>query len=213
MESVNPKTGEVTVPKRPIRRAEEPTGTTVMNPEPEIVDERSIIKTQEKTNVQKYDKDIAKAANNIFPDYNDPKIAADQIVDSYVQMKFGLDDASSLPSEEQMKLYNQAYNYVMDYNRGAFKLTAPVTSKEIDLEKEMNIVLNQYDKSMFMKDQQGMVDVANPENVRKMALLLKRDHPELYKRIEGLGSQLNEIENFDVTGRKPNADGGIAGLL
>jgi hypothetical protein len=213
MESVNPKTGEVTVPKRPIRRAEEPTGTTVMDPEPEIVDERSITKTQEKTNVQKYDKDIAKAANNIFPDYNDPKIAADQIVDSYAQIKFGLEDASSLSSEEQMKLYNQAYNYVMDYNRGAFKLTAPVTSKEVDLEKEMNMVLNQYDKSMFIKDQQGMVDVSNPENVKRMALLLKENHPELYKRLEGLGSQLDEIENFDVTGRKPNADGGIAGLL
>ena len=171
MESINPKTGEVTVPKKPIKRAEEPTGTTVMDAEPETIDERSIPKTQEKTNVQKYDKDIAKAANNIFPDYNDPKIAADQIVDSYAQMKFGLEDASSLSSEEQMKLYNQAYNYVMDYNRGAFKLTAPVTSKEIDLEKEMNMVLNQYDKSMFIKDQQGMVDVSNPENVKRMAFL------------------------------------------
>jgi hypothetical protein len=36
MESVNPKTGEVTVPKKPIRRAEEPTGVTVMDPEPII---------------------------------------------------------------------------------------------------------------------------------------------------------------------------------
>ena len=160
----------------------------------ETVDERSITKIQEKTDVQKYDKDIAKAANNIFPDYNDPKIAADQIVDSCAQIKFGLEDASSLSSEEQMKLYNQAYNYVMDYNRGAFKLTAPVTSKEIDLEKEMNMVLNQYDKSMFIKDQQGMVDVSNPENVKRMALLLKENHPELYKRLEGLGSQLDEME-------------------
>jgi hypothetical protein len=46
MESVNPKTGEVTVPKKPIRRAEEPTGVTVMDPEPDIIDERSIKKTK-----------------------------------------------------------------------------------------------------------------------------------------------------------------------
>jgi hypothetical protein len=46
MESVDPKTGEVTIPKKPIRRAEEPTGTTVMDPEPEIVDERSITKNK-----------------------------------------------------------------------------------------------------------------------------------------------------------------------
>jgi hypothetical protein len=46
MESVNPKTGEVTIPKKPIRRAEEPTGVTVMDVEPEIVDERAIKKTK-----------------------------------------------------------------------------------------------------------------------------------------------------------------------
>jgi len=48
MESVDPKTGEVTVPKRPIRRAEEPTGMTTMDPEPEIVDERSVPGVKEK---------------------------------------------------------------------------------------------------------------------------------------------------------------------
>jgi hypothetical protein len=34
MESVNLQTGEVTVPKEPIKRAEEPTGVTVMDQEP-----------------------------------------------------------------------------------------------------------------------------------------------------------------------------------
>jgi hypothetical protein len=42
MESVNPKTGEVTIPKKPIRRAEEPTGVTVMDAEPETIDEKAI---------------------------------------------------------------------------------------------------------------------------------------------------------------------------
>jgi hypothetical protein len=49
MESVNPKTGEVTVPKKPIRKAEEPTGMTTMDPEPDIVDEKSITKTKQQT--------------------------------------------------------------------------------------------------------------------------------------------------------------------
>jgi hypothetical protein len=57
-----------------------------------------------------------------------------------------------------------------------------------------------------------MVDVTNPENVQKMALLLKKDHPELYRRLEG-GAQTNVLEEFDITGREPNANGGIAGLL
>jgi hypothetical protein len=46
MESVDPKTGEVTVPKKPIKRAEEPTGVTVMDPEPNIIDEKSITKNK-----------------------------------------------------------------------------------------------------------------------------------------------------------------------
>jgi hypothetical protein len=85
-------------------------------------------------------------------------------------------------------------------------------TKGMSLEEEMNMVLNQYDKSMFIKNEQGMVDVTNPENVQKMALLLKRDFPELYRRLEG-GAQTNVLEEFDVTGRKPNASGGLNYLM
>jgi hypothetical protein len=81
-------------------------------------------------------------------------------------------------------------------------------TKGMSLEDEMNKVLNQYDKSMFVKNEQGMVDVTNPENVQKMALLLKKDHPELYKKLEE-GMPINTLEDFDVTGRKPNAKGGL----
>ena len=81
-------------------------------------------------------------------------------------------------------------------------------TKGMSLEDEMNKVLNQYDKSMFVKNEQGMVDVTNPENVQKMALLLKRDHPEIYKKLEE-GMPINTLEDFDVTGRKPNAKGGL----
>jgi len=237
MESVDPKTGEVTVPKKPIRKAEEPTGMTTMDPEPEIIDERSITKTKNKTS-QRYDQGMIKAANNIFPDYDDPKIAADQIAESYAQMKLGK-NYEDLTSQEQNKIYSQAYDYVMDRKRGkAYKQGDPITeenfentpfapdlsgleearrmTKGMSLEDEMNMVLNQYDKSMFIKNEQGKVDVTNSQNVERMALLLKKDHPELYNRIFNLTDDLNQKEilsDFDVTGRKPNAKGGIAGLL
>jgi len=237
MESVDPKTGEVTIPKKPIRKAEEPTGMTTMDPEPEIIDERSITKTKKKTS-QRYDQGMIKAANNIFPDYDDPKIAADQIAESYAQMKLGK-NYEDLTSQEQNKIYSQAYDYVMDRKRGkAYKQGDPITeenfgntpfapdlsgleearrmTKGMSLEDEMNMVLNQYDKSMFVKNEQGMVDVTNSQNVERMALLLKKDHPELYNRIFNLTDDLNQKEilsDFDVTGRKPNAKGGIAGLL
>jgi len=87
-------------------------------------------------------------------------------------------------------------------------------TKGMNLEEEMNMVLNQYDKSMFVKNEQGIVDVTNPENVQKMALLLKRDHPELYRRLEmEIGNQNNILEDFNITGRKPNASGGLNYLM
>jgi hypothetical protein len=87
---------------------------------------------------------------------------------------------------------------------------------EQDLENEMNRVLNQYDKSMFIKDEQGMVDVSNSANAEKMALLLKRDHPEIYNKIFKLTEDINQkqvLDEFDISGREPNSKGGIAGLI
>ena len=80
----------------------------------------------------------------------------------------------------------------------------------------MNRVLNQYDKSMFIKNEQGLVDVTNEQNQKMMAELLRRDHPELYNQIYNLGEDLSQkqiLDEFDITGREPNAKGGIAGLL
>jgi hypothetical protein len=244
MESVNPKTGEVTIPKKPIRRAEEPTGMTTMDVEPEIVDERSIKKTKSIMTIDDLKtkhKDAFEAHDQIFNvDIND-KIAPDMIAESMAETRGK--DYFSLSQEEQSNLYKKALAYVDDVrmtkrqNKSLYVKGDAITeenfgntpfapsqetldnlkkaremTKGMSLEEEMNMVLNQYDKSMFIKNEQGMVDVTNPENVQKMALLLKKDHPELYRRLEG-GAQTNVLEEFDITGREPNANGGIAGLL
>ena len=153
-------------------------------------------------------KDAAKAADEIFPDYNQPKTAASSLAEVMAEQKYGkvFDDISG---DKQQELYEEAYNYITSINK--LPKQSPAIIPEQVLEAEMNRVLNQYDKSMFIKNEQGMVDVTNPENVQKMALLLKRDHPELYKRLQE-GSQIDELENFDITGRKPNATGGRVGF-
>jgi hypothetical protein len=212
MEVMNPKTGEVTTPKNPIMTVED---------------------------LQFKHKDAFKAHDQIFNvDIND-KIAPDMIAESMAEMKGK--DYFSLSQKEQSNLYKKALAYVDDVrmtkkqNKSLYVKGDAITeenfgntpfapsqetldnlkkaremTKGMSLEEEMNMVLNQYDKSMFIKNDQGMVDVANPENVRKMALLLKRDHPELYRRLEG-GAQTNILEDFDVTGREPNANGGRIG--
>ena len=186
METVNPKTGEVTVPKKPIRRAEEPTGMTTMDPEPEIVDEKSIPKPKKKI-TQRYNQDIIKAADEIYPSYDDPKIAADQIVDSYAQMKFGLEDQYGLSNKQRMDLYTQAYDYVMDYNRGALRKTAGES-----------------------------INISDPKTAEAFTNFARENDPEGFKKIQKIVDDINNknaLEEFDPTGRKPNAKGGPAGGL
>ena len=186
MESVNPKTGEVTVPKKPIRRAEEPTGITTMDSEPEIVDEKLVSKTKKKT-TQRYDQDIIKAADEIYPSYDDPKIAADQIVDSYAQMKFGLEDQYGLSDKQRMDLYTQAYDYVMDYNRGIIGKTAGES-----------------------------INISDPKTAEAFTNFARENDPEGFKKIQKIVDDINNknaLEEFDPTGRKPNAKGGPAGGL
>jgi hypothetical protein len=186
METVNPKTGEVTVPKKPIRRAEEPTGMTTMDPEPEIVDEKSIPKPKKKI-TQRYNQDIIKAADEIYPSYDDPKIAADQIVDSYAQMKYGLEDQYGLSNKERMDLYTQAYDYVMDYNRGALRKTAGES-----------------------------INISDPKTAEAFTNFARENDPEGFKKIQKIVDDINNknaLEEFDIKNREPNANGGIAGLL
>jgi hypothetical protein len=115
MESVNQKTGEVTIPKKPIRRAEEPTGITVMDPEPDIIDERSIKKTKSimtTDDLKIKHKDAFEAHNQIFNvDIND-KIAPDMIAESMAETKGK--DYFNLSQEEQSNLYKKVLAYVDD---------------------------------------------------------------------------------------------------
>ena len=158
-----------------------------MDAEPETVDERSITKKQEKTNIGKYDQDIIKAADEIYPNYDDPKIAADQIVDSYAQMKYGLEDQYGLSNKERMDLYRQAYDYVMDYNRGAIGKAA---TKSIDISDEATA--------------KAFTDFA------------RENDPEGFKKIQKIVDDLNNknaLEQFNIKDRKPNASGGLNYLM
>ena len=164
METVNPKTGEVTVPEEPVR--------TIMDPEPIT---------------QRYNQDIIKAADEIYPSYDDPKIAADQIVDSYAQMKYGLEDQYGLSNKERMDLYRQAYDYVMDYNRGAVGKTA---GKSINISDE--------------KTAKAFTDFA------------RENDPEGFKKIQKIVDDINNknaLDEFNITDRKPNANGGLNYLM
>jgi hypothetical protein len=49
-----------------------------------------------------------------------------------------------------------------------------------------------------------------------MEELLRNDHPELYNQIKKLGTDLDQkqtLQDFDISERKPNKDGGLNHLL
>jgi hypothetical protein len=163
--------------------------------------------------VQNRYRTAAKAADEIFPNYNEPKTAANELANVMAEQKYGkvFDDISG---DKQSDLYSEAYDYITSINK--LPKVSPKNVPPQVLEQKMNEVLNAYDKSMFIKNEQGMVDVTNPQNVEKMSLLLKKDHPELYNQIFKLTDDLNQKEiltDFDVTGRKPNAEGGLNYLM
>ena len=284
METVNPKTGEVTIPKQPIKRAEEPTGVTVMDQEPVKINERKTIDydaMEEANKLNLKHKEAAYAFDEIQPIDIYDKIAPDRVAEVMAEIKGK--DYADLSQKQQLELYRKAQSFLDDYkkidriniavkkfntgqelqaidkkylsqflpesgvtfeskvDKSIWKKGDPITeenfgstpfapsqetldnlekarkmSSEMSLEKRMNEVLNQYDKSMFKKNEQGMVDVTDSENIQRMALLLKRDHPDIYNEIFNLTEDLNQkqiLDEFDVTGRKPNSEGGIAGLL
>ena len=284
METVNPKTGEVTIPKQPIKRAEEPTGVTVMDQEPVKINERKTIDydaMEEANKLNLKHKEAAYAFDEIQPIDIYDKIAPDRVAEVMAEIKGK--DYADLSQKQQLELYRKAQSFLDDYkkidriniavkkfntgqelqaidkkylsqflpesgvtfeskvDKSIWKKGDPITeenfgstpfapsqetldnlekarkmSSEMSLEKRMNEVLNQYDKSMFKKNEQGRVDVTDSENIQRMALLLKRDHPDIYNEIFNLTEDLNQkqiLDEFDVTGRKPNSEGGIAGLL
>ena len=131
MESVDPKTGEVTTPKRPIRKAEEPTGMTTMDPEPEIVDEKSVSKVQQKTTTptekqyymyDAYDevdqlaikhKKAAEAHDELDNIDIYDKIAPDQLGDVMAEMAGK--NVDNLTDAQRREYYKKAQAYLNDF--------------------------------------------------------------------------------------------------
>jgi hypothetical protein len=243
MEKVNPKTGEVTTPKEPVTIADKKRQLTKEEIEDyeEAIGRNSEEWMSEGT-VDEAEKALkrSKAEEAYYrTQYKLGKLDPEPGEQTEARMKFlqkKMEEASEVKDrrlitpkevEELMELESRFIykkgDSITEENFGNSPFApsqetldnlkkAREMTKGMSLEEEMNMVLNQYDKSMFIKNEQGMVDVADPENVRKMALLLKRDHPELYRRLE-MEIQPNILEDFDITGRKPNASGGLNYLM
>jgi len=70
-------------------------------------------------------------------------------------------------------------------------------------------------KALNMYNQRS-IDISNPETLDDFANFAKKNDPEGYKKIEDMVNDMNqkrELDNFDVTNRKKNSQGGLNYLL
>ena len=219
METVDVKTGEVGPAKEPVMTAESKSRKLTKD---EIADYEEAIGRDSEQWMSEGTVDEAEKAL---------KRSKDEEAYYRGQYKAGkLDPAPGEQTEARMKFLQKKFDEVLatgerkhitleeaqELQELQFAFRRKAKESEQALENEMNRVLNQYDKSMFIKDAQGRVDVTNPANAEKMALLLKRDHPEIYNKIFKLAEDINQkqtLDEFDITGRKPNAKGGLNYLM
>jgi hypothetical protein len=242
METVDTKTGEVTVPKKPIKRAEEPTGVTVMDPEPEIVDERSITKTKSIMTIDDLKakhKEAFKAHDQIFNvDIND-KIAPDMIAESMAETKGK--DYFSLSQKEQSDLYKKALAYVDDVRmtkkqnkpiEGGFDFNDPEIKAQMEKAMQEAPVIKNRALDSFLKvlntdrleleriqqKYTGVIDDSFLEailldpNPQTRAEIMAQIDEALVMQQKGMSGE-EIIDVLDKTKRTKQADGGIAGLL
>jgi hypothetical protein len=134
----------------------------------------------------------AKAADEIFPNYNEPKTAASELANVMAEQKYGkiFDDLSG---DKQDELYSEAYNYITSVNR--LPKRAP-TNRPTPPGTEFNI--------------------SDEKTAEAFTNFAKENDPEGFKKIQKIVDDINNrntLEEFDITGRKPNASGGLNYLM
>jgi hypothetical protein len=233
METVDPKTGEVTLPKKPIKRAEEPTGITVMDNEPDIVDEKKVLKKKSIMTIDDLKtkhKDAFEAHDQIFNvDIND-KIAPDMIAESMAETKGK--DYFNLSQEEQSNLYKKALAYVDDVrmtkrqNKSLYVRGDAITEENFGntpfapdlsgLEEarkmratEENMIKQKYGNLI---DDNLLQQILIDDNPQRKAEVLASIDEAIKMQEKGIAPEeiINIMKN---TTRTKQADGGIAGLI
>ena len=173
MESVNPKTGEVTVPEEPIKPAE---GMTVMDQEPIDVVE----------GLKNKHKEAFKAHDQIFNvDIND-KIAPDMIAESMAEIKGK--DYFSLSQKEQSNLYKKALAYVDDVRMT--KKQKPTMTPTLEEFKQTNP--EAYDE--FSKSTNRMQELLNFKSGQETFETFDLEKYN-YLNSQEIGRLLNQLKN------------------
>jgi hypothetical protein len=125
----------------------------------------------------------------------------------YAQYKMGkLDPVAGEQSPARMKILQRKLE-----EAGATKDKRLIDADELqELDKLEKIYLKPDKRSLTPSS--PLINISDPEVASDFANFAKQNDPEGYKKIEDIANKINqkiELENFDITGRKKNAGGGI----
>jgi hypothetical protein len=142
--------------------------------------------------VQNRYRTAAKAADEIFPNYNEPKTAASELANVMAEQKYGkvFDDISG---DKKSELYSEAYDYITSINRLD---KVPPPNRIAPPVQEFNI--------------------SDPKTAEAFTNFARENDPEGFKKIQKIVDDINNrntLEGFDVKDRKPNAEGGLNYLM
>jgi hypothetical protein len=125
----------------------------------------------------------------------------------YAQYKMGkLDPVAGEQSPARMKILQRKLE-----EAGATKDKRLIDADELqELDKLEKIYLKPDERSLTPSS--PLINISDPEVASDFANFAKQNDPEGYKKIEDIANKINqkiELENFDITGRKKNAKGGL----
>jgi hypothetical protein len=191
METVNPKTGEITSPKEPVTIAENKSRQLTKE---EIQDYEELLGDSETWMSEGTVGEAEKA------------LKRSKAEEAYylTQYKMGkLDPVAGEKTQSRLKFLRDKAEYAEDV-----KDRRLITVDEINELDEL--------EGIFEPSSSRTINISDPKTAESFTNFAKQNDPEGFKKIQKIVDDINNkntLENFDVKDREPNAKGGSVGNL
>jgi hypothetical protein len=191
METVNPKTGEITSPKEPVTIAENKSRQLTKE---EIQDYEELLGDSETWMSEGTIEEAEKA------------LKRSKAEEAYylTQYKLGkLDPVAGEKTQSRLKFLRDKAEYAEDV-----KDRRLITVDEINELDEL--------EGIFEPSSSRTINISDPKTAEDFTNFAKQNDPEGFKKIQKIVDDINNkntLENFDVKDREPNAKGGSVGNL
>ena len=194
MEKLDPRTGEVTTPKKPVTTADK----IKRKPTKEEYEEYAeILDDSENTVVQ---------GNETFEQL-DALVKKQKDYEDYMYMQYKRGKLDPEPGEKTQDRLN--------FLRKKSEEAGMIGDRRLFTFKEMK-ELEDLEKTFSPMGTSNKINISDPETAESFTEFAKQNDPEGFKKIQKIVDDINNknaLEEFDPTGRKPNAKGGLNYLM